>query len=967
VSALPFERRTQLLAYLALRRAWVNRAEIAAMLWPDQEAKLAYTNLRKTLFRMQSLPWAGAVEVQGGALRFLPSTDVFDFEAAVREGRTADAVAARRGDLLAGFEEGSEAWSSWLAFERDRLAAAWRAAVLAHLAGELDPAESIALSARLLEADPLDEAALRAQMSALAASGQHGQARNAYRDFVQRLRDDLGLDPAADLQALHDSIGGAAAASTKAAAAASPADAGFVGRSLELRRIAQLMSEPDGRLLCLIGPGGVGKTRLARRALEQLQGDYPAGVAFVPLEDATDAQEAATQVARALDIHLAGRAEPLAQVAKGIGPGKVLLVLDTFEHLVGHAAAIERLLRECPNSRLIVTSRVRLGIAAERLLPVDGLPCPGPEDHDRLEAFDAVRLFVTAARRVSPGLDADAEAEAIAEICRQVDGLPLALELAAAWTRALPCSAIAQDLRQGTELLRAVDSAQPKRHASIEMVFDHSWALLGMPEREALARLSIFRGGFAVEAARPVAGASLPVLGALSDKSLLRKDGDRLYLHPLVQQLASLKLLESESRAPTQRAHAMHFHRLLAQLNRAVEDGDREALRRLDEEFENCRVAWRWAATHAPLELPKGVRSLLNYCDHRGRLEEGLLLLGEAIESPAVKAAKSVLADMLAAAAHLEYRLDRYAEAEASASRALKTDPKPNLDTHLQCLVVRGGCALRTGRLDEARRNFRLALEKGPAEVDPHNAAAMLDNLALIEKRLGNYDEALRLSLESLAQHRRLDDVAGVALCLNNLGSFYLERGDFAAAKPHLGEALVLSDRHGHVTTKALVHANLCEIAVATGDLGEAQVQGGRAVELARAAGNRGLATHVEMMLAVVSAKRGELDAARTKLAAAMEAGIAIGRPSLLLTGAFAFAELLAAQGERACARHVLTFAAAHPAVSATERDYILERLSREPGSGAERPWPGMELLELAQRIVAERDLAHAPLISALK
>src|SRR5688572_21386180 len=135
LSALPFERRTQLLAFLALRRAWVGRAELATMLWPEQGAKLAYSNLRKTLFRLQSLPWGSRVEVQGGALRFLPETDVAAFEAALREGRVDDAIAIKRGDLLAGFEGGgSEAWSAWLSFERERLASAWRNAALSHLA-----------------------------------------------------------------------------------------------------------------------------------------------------------------------------------------------------------------------------------------------------------------------------------------------------------------------------------------------------------------------------------------------------------------------------------------------------------------------------------------------------------------------------------------------------------------------------------------------------------------------------------------------------------------------------------------------------------------------------------------------------------------------------------------------------------------------------------------------------------------
>src|SRR5688500_5497118 len=966
--ALPFERRTQLLVFLALRRAWVGRAELAAMLWPEQEAKLAYSNLRKTLFRLQSLPWAAGIEVQGGALRFLPDTDVAAFEAALREGRASEAIALKRGDLLAGFEgEGSEAWSAWLSFERERLGSAWRNAALAHLAAGGDPAQAVALSARLLEADSLDEAAMRAHMTALAATGQQAQARQAYRDFIRRLGEELGLEPAAELKALHDSLGGAAAAATHAVPAPAEADASFVGRSLELRRIAQLLAERDCRLLCLIGPGGVGKTRLARRALELHAAQYPDGSAFVSLEDASDAQEAATQVARALDVPLAGRADPLTQVITRLKDRRALIVLDNFEHLVSHAHEVERLLHECPQVQVLATSRVRLALAQERPLPVDGLPCPDPDDHARLKAFDAVRLFVAAARRVAPELAVEAEAEAIADICRLVDGLPLALELAAAWTRVLPCNEIAAELRHGTELLRAVDPAQPRRHASIELVFDQSWKLLGPVEREALARLSVFRGGSTVEAARAVAGASLPVLGALHDKSLLRREGQRLYLHPLVHQLAALRLAEGEGREATQRAHALHFHRLLAQLRRRVEDGDNLELRGVDDEFENCRVAWRWATFHSAHEIARSLPTLLHYCDHRGRLEEGLALLREALEAPAVAAAPRIAAQVRSAVAHLEYRLDRYAEAEADATRALAaTRPGEDHETRLQCFKVLGGCCLRLGRIEEAGGHFRQALEAAPADVDPHNAAGMLDNLALTEKRLGHYDEALRLSLESLAQHRRLDDVAGVSLCLNNLGSFYLERGDYAAAMPHLLEALGLAERHGHVLTKALVLANLSEIAVKTGDLEEADAQGGRAIELARSAGNRGLSVHVELLVAIVAARRGNLDGARARLAAAVQDGIAVGRPSLLLTGVCAFAELLEAQGEPGCSRRVLEFAAAHPAIGATERDELRARLARGAGQAA-RPWPGMELGELAQRIVAERDLAHAPLIAALQ
>src|SRR5262249_40915451 len=154
--------------------------------------------------------------------------------------------------------------------------------------------------------------------------------------------------------------------------------------------------------------------------------------------------------------------------------------------------------------------------ASEWLVPLEGLPCPEPEDDAHAESFDAVRLFIRSARRVQPGLVPSKEIASIVEICQRVEGLPLALELAAGWTRVVSCREIAAELRQGAELLRAVDSAHVARHASIEAVFDQSWRLLSDAERSALTRLSVFRGGFTAEAARDVAAASLPVLGALT-------------------------------------------------------------------------------------------------------------------------------------------------------------------------------------------------------------------------------------------------------------------------------------------------------------------------------------------------------------------------------------------------------------------------------------------------------------------
>lgn len=968
--ALPFERRGQLFAYLALKRAWVARSELAALLWPGQDAKLAQANVRKALHRLQELPWAAGIETQGGALRLEIETDVPAFEAALRDRRIAEALSLRRGELLAGFEDdANEAWASWLGFERDRLRAAWRGAALERLATDIDPAEGIDLSSRLLEADSLDEAAMGAHLAWLARGGQAARARQAYRGFGDRLASELGITPGTQLRALHESLAASPSPAAPAAApAASPHDDGFVGRAAELRRMAGLLGQEGCRLLCVVGPGGVGKTRLARRAMRELAPGYPDGATFVPLEDLPAGSDLAARIARESGLVLAGGREPMQQLVDHLRERRALFVLDNFEHLAAEAPALERLLDGCPGLAVIVTSRVRLAAFHEWLLPLEGLPCPEPDDEDRLEAFDAARLFVQAARRFDPGLAAAAQAASIVEICHLVDGLPLALELAASWTRVLPCEAIARELRQGTELLQAVDAARPPRHASIDLVFDQSWRLLGEAERSALARLSVFRGGFTAESARAVAGASLPVLGALADKSLLRKDEARITMHPLVQQLAALRLGEGEAREATRRAHALHFRRLLVQLRRAVERGDRGGLRQLDAEYENCRSAWHWATGQDEgAVLAECGATLLHYWDHRMAFREGSALLQGALEAASVRSDPRLEASLLGVAAHLEYRLDRYAAAEAIAARGLaaaRAARDPASGAH--CLQVLGTCSFRQGRYGDARRFFRQGQQQAKAASEPRKAAALLYNEALAEKAMGRGDQALQLFVESLAHHRSLGDVAGEALSLNSLGTLHMDRGEHETAGVHFRDGIAVCDRHGLSGPRVYLLTNLAELAFKTGEDDSALAHGRRALEIGESAGNRVVVSTMTLLLARLDLHGGDLPAARSRLAQALGIATAIGNPTLQVEAVSVFADLLAAQGETDCAGLLLAFAAGQPRASAPLREAIRARMAAgHAAAGAS--WPGLSLDELAHRIVAEAGSGHAALVSLLK
>ena len=384
-------------------------------------------------------------------------------------------------------------------------------------------------------------------------------------------------------------------------------------------------------------PGGARrcwKDPAAQRAMHELAPGFSDGAAFVPLEDLDSSNELGGRIARELDVRLVGRQEPLDQVIEFLRERQMLLVLDNFEQLATDASILQELMQACSQLKIIVTSRVRLAVQMEWLLPLEGLPCPEIEDQDQFAAFDAVRLFIQAAQRVEPALVPSVEAASIVDICRQLGGLPLALELAAAWTRVLSCDAIAAELRQGTELLRAADAAHSPRHASIDIVFEQSWRSLSPVERDSLSRLSVFRGGFTAEAARAIANARLPVLGALADKSLLRKQEARIFMHPLVQQLAELRLHESDHRESTERTHALYFHRSLEQLRRPIENGDREALRQVDSELENYRVAWTWSIAHEDGNtLIRSAPTLLQFFDHSGRFGEGVALFNAALET----------------------------------------------------------------------------------------------------------------------------------------------------------------------------------------------------------------------------------------------------------------------------------------------------------------------------------------------
>lgn len=405
----------------------------------------------------------------------------------------------------------------------------------------------------------------------------------------------------------------------------------FVGRERELRELSDMLTDPVCRLLTIFGPGGIGKTRLTIETAAQNQPLFPDGVVFVPLQPLLAADEIPSAIAAVLALQLMGRDNPLAQMLNYLRDKHMLLVLDNMEHLLDGSDLLSTMLAAAPGLKLLVTSRELLNLQEEWLYPLDGLDIPADHTAADLSRNSAVQLFVERARRVRRDFALAAERDSVVRICQLVEGLPLAIELAAVWTKTLPCAVIAAEIGRNLAFLATSLRNVPERHRSMRATFDQSWGLLTEEQRQVFQRLAVFRGGLAHDAAEQVAGASLPILATLVEKSLVRHEpGGRYHLHELLRQYAEEHLRALPEMAhQTQQAHSSYYMALLAEQRVPITGGDQlAALAHIGCEFENMRVAWRWAVDHADMAaIGQAAHTLSLYYRIQGSYQEGIAAL----------------------------------------------------------------------------------------------------------------------------------------------------------------------------------------------------------------------------------------------------------------------------------------------------------------------------------------------------
>jgi predicted ATPase/class 3 adenylate cyclase/Tfp pilus assembly protein PilF len=591
----------------------------------------------------------------------------------------------------------------------------------------------------------------------------------------------------------------------------------FIGREREVTAVRERLLDPQTRLLTLTGPGGTGKTRLALQVAAEVLEAFPDGVFFVNLAPINDPALVLPTIAQALEVTESG-GRPLREVLHALLRAKqLLLILDNCEQVVGAAPAVADLLAASPRLRVLATSRALLRVQGERAYAVGPLALPDTAPLPPLETltqYEAVRLFIARARDVRPDFAVtNATAPAVAEICMRLDGLPLAIELAAARVKLLAPPALLARLTKRLPLLTGGARDLPARHRTLRGTIAWSYDLLDPAEQALFRRLGVFVGGWTLEAAEVVCGGNegdvLDLLGVLLDKSLVRVEAqgvgeDRYSLLETIREYALERLEGSGEASELRRAHAEHYLALAEDAGPMLKGPDQAAwLERLEREHDNLRAAlgFLWASGDGERAL-RLAGALGRFWDLQGHWSEGRRRLNDLLALPApaghpateastdgqVRVAALNVAALLAAEQH-DYERAR-ALAEASAVLARSTDDVPGLIDALEVLEQEaffGRFALAEAR-DLATQSVTLAR----SIADDWRTAGALHRLAHVVYHDGDYVRAAALWEEGEARYRLCGDPAGRARVLCWLAGLLCDRGDVAQGVAHLRDALAL-------------------------------------------------------------------------------------------------------------------------------------------------------------------------------
>ena len=710
-------------------------------------------------------------------------------------------------------------------------------------------------------------------------------AETTVKDYVSRILGKLGVKNRRQAveRAMELGLLAAAAAPALPAKPDLPAEiTPFIGRQKELDEIRAHLG--GTRLLTLTGPGGIGKTRLALKAASEAAKHFEEGSHFVNLAPLQSPDRLIQAVAEALNFPLSTQKDPQVQLLHFLRDKQLLLLLDNFEHLLAGAAIVQQLLRAAPSLRILATSRERLNLQSETVLQVGALEIPASESASDLLENEAVAVFMQNARKVRPGYQPSLpDLEDIAAICRLVDGMPLAIELAAGWLHILAVKEITRELEGGLDFLSSDLRDAPERHRSMRAVFDHSWALMNPEQQDVVRWLSVFKGGFTRQAAQVVAGASLSVLGGLVNKSIIRyrQGAGRFEMHELLRQYAQEKL-EADPKAAfsAHQAQAAYFAELMVQQwGHLRQDQQVAALRVIEDDLENIRTAWRIYLDQGDASgLGKFINPFWLVYWVRGWNFAAARLFGEVV--------------------------DRFKEAAGEAEQVLRARAMAQRAFFLAWL----GLADQGYLLGEASLEI---LNQWPDQVGLYFA---YHSLTLVTYYLDLFAEAQEATQAVLEISQALEDPWLQALALAVAGTTTFHDRNYAESRRLSESGLQLSLEIGDLVTRWLSLMTLGHLAVIEQDWFRAKNYFQRGLDAAEKIGFRWGAGNSIKYLGRVALVEGDLPTAEAFLRQSLGISYDMGHDRDIANHIYEFARLRSAQGRSAEALQLLVLVGQLPA-----------------------------------------------------
>ncbi|GJM41252.1 MAG: transcriptional activator [Ardenticatenaceae bacterium] len=969
-----------LFVYLACNPRPHPRETLATLLWPDNDQTRALANLsvilsslrkqlgnyllanRHTVGINTDANWGLDVATFENAIQAAQKRQQADKITRTVAAQLQTAVSHYKGDFLAGFNvRGVPEFEAWVLLEQERL----RQMMIDALADLItfhqqrgQFSDGIQQAQRLLALDPLQEEAHRQLLLLYALNNQRPAALAQYEQCAAILADELGVEPDEETTQLYEEIRDDTVTRQENAtlAAGHPFTRSplhnlptpttkFIGREAELAHIENWLAEPNGRLLTIIGPGGMGKTRLAQEAARKQLGEFADGVWIVSLVAFSDLNGAVTAVAEAMEIPLSSKQDVPAQLLTQLKTREMLLVLDNLEHLLRPDLQnfLSQLTQEAPEVRLIATSRARLNLQAESLLELRGLSFPSQRDpHSAIRSepftehplsiaeYPSVQLFSNRVQRIQAEFDLGRQETAVAHLCQLVGGLPLALELAATWTRVLNVAEIVTEIQRGLDALSTTLHDVPERHRSLRAVMTSSWQMFSAAEQLLFMKLAVFRGGFTRAAAQEVAMANLPQLMSLVDRSFLRLDGDqRFRRHPLLLQFAQEQLAaQPDKRAQAEAAHARFFADFVQQHEPNLKGADApQTLAILAADLENIRAAWQWGLAQLDTAVLENlVGGIARFFGDRSRFLEGTAVFEHSLKvitaQPATPALEPILAKIQVELGRFWHENGRFPEAEAILRQADRLTQQHQLtDARIDCLRQLGVVTDDQGNRQAAHRYLEEALQLCRAAGDPDQIPPILNALGNLCVSDGTYDQARDYFNEAMLLSEAAGNTLRVAILRNNIGIIANRQDNYQEAIRQWQQALTHFEALAHDIGQANANHNIAMAFAGLEQYDEAlaYIEAATAVHQ-RIGHRRGLVGGLSVM-GTIYRKLGKRQKARRylndSLLLAQEVGVIWSAVATLVE----IAELEMSYGELEQAARLLAFAVGHEAPEATTRE----------------------------------------------